>query len=667
MADPKNSKEGEGAQELNQTAREYLLFLDTVPDNADNVTPEVVARANTYAAALELIKDDPQFEPIVTKIREKFSTAMERIGLDPSVSGMSESWTYWDMAKQKHINDHPDEQDPRYRTGDPLADAEIQDQIASRHLGWEIYGNNSRFDEKTPAENPVRVFVEHESLANLDKDHANYPEIMELLKKDAKPENGTLSSIDLAKLGALIRQNLGEEDVSLPNSPSESEETDLPPALEMDSPARPFPPPDTMGGEETGGRKSVLGRMWRGEYVSKEEQTQAALSEKILLKGAKAGDIVTGMFGYKVLYRLADRMAKRGARQEEITRILGVTPEMLEQGDKSTESEKGEENPMAKHIQKRIASVREHLESSKYLSPKKRQKIEEELLRIEERFQRQEETNDSEIDDEIIKILQKNVGERTEKSEQLKDSLGLVTAAGGAYAIRLGATGLISLWQRRQKLEEGKAGDEKLTLKEFVISGVADVIKEMFGQGRLKEINTKEKAIGILKAWGGTALKALVPTAIILAGSSELAEKGGGAFTKALERAQERSGEITEAWSNVDIHKPLSAISALLNTLNTEETFHRITMGVFKGGDGTTPNVAETDTSGADVPDVATEPDTLQYNKDFIGPREEGVPQPTTAEPEVFGPKEASSADSESSGPGPVESNAMYTKANLEH
>jgi len=735
MADPKNSKEGEGAQELNQTAREYLLFLDTVPDNADNVTPEVVARANTYAAALELIKDDPQFEPIVTKIREKFSTAMERIGLDPSVSGMSESWTYWDMAKQKHINDHPDEQDPRYRTGDPLADAEIQDQIASRHLGWEIYGNNSRFDEKTPAENPVRVFVEHESLANLDKDHANYPEIMELLKKDAKPENGTLSSIDLAKLGALIRQNLGEEDVSLPNSPSESEETDLPPALEMDSPARPFPPPDTMEREETGGRKSVLGRMWRGEYVTNAEKAEAGGWEKATWRTGKTIDIVASAFGARTLARLPDRWAKSLARGKEVDRIKQIIIEESELRKKlklaKTEAEKariqarldalnlGEGEPKYNRIQRKMHDIRNKLEESDYLSPEKKAILEEKLKTLEIRLVTGFGDMDEEMAIEIDEILHEHVGERTKKIEYLKEAVSGVGVALGAFAIRAGALGAIALGERYKNLKSAKKENEKVSIKELIVDGAVDMAMEMFGQGKIKDLEGKQKAAAIGAAWAKTAL----PIMIAAAGYSEIAEKGGGAITNSLGRAGERIEEIQKSWQAVGSPLDLGGvIKAYIETMNFQETFHRLTMGKFKDGDGTTPDVAGAepnttpdtppspasslseeelrsigsqhpstlsqddlnkvagartgdpapgiagaDTSGADVPDVATEPDTLQYNEDFIGPREEGAPQPATAEPEVFGPQEASSADSAPSGPGPVESDAIYTKANLEH
>lgn len=734
MPEPTNPREGESAEELSETAKQYLMYLDQLPDNADEVTPECAARANTYARALELIKDDPQFEPIVSEIREKFAATMERMGLDPSAYGMSETWTYWDMAKQKHINDHPDEQDPRYRTGDPMEDEELQDQIASRHLGWEIYGANSGFT--APEGDPTRIFVPHESLEKLDKDHANYPEIMALLQKEAKPENGTLSSVDLARLGALIRQNLGEEGVSVPEAPPELE-GDSTPAAEMDGPARPFPPPDTRDGEGEGGRKSVLGRMWRGEHVTDADKEQAAGWERAAWRMGKTVDVVAGIFGARTLARLPDRWAKSIARRGEVGRIkeiiieernlrerlnsAGSDEERAEIQARLDELNLGEEEPRYSKIQQRMLAIREKLEESDYLDPEKKAALEERLKALEDRWITAEGDMDGEMAQEIDRVLQEHVGERTKKMDLLKEAISGVGVALGAFAIRAGALGAIALGERHKRLKDAKEGG-RVSMRELIVDGARDMAAEMFGQGKIKDLRGKKKALAVTAAWAKTAL----PVAIALAGYSEVAEKGGGAVSRAVETAGERSEEIQRAWAAVS--NPADAAKALIETLNFQETFHRMTLGSLRGGGVQAPEdlgggapqtgpeaeVTLEEATGGVTPLTAEELESVgtqpaehsgvlsQEDLSKVAGASTGDPIPSTTAADssgsdlpnaedldstkgpVFGPDPedleaqvtgtADSADPNAqpvapdhSDPGPTSSDALYNKANLEH
>ncbi|MFA6272707.1 MAG: hypothetical protein WC693_06500, partial [Patescibacteria group bacterium] len=218
---PTPDTNAENKVKLSETATSFLMYLDSFPKSSEeisNISPDEVAMLNMYAAALDSMKDDPNFEPVVTQIREKFNSAMEQMGLTSSPQSMSESWTYEELASAKLLYDNSDKKDKEPRTGDPLTDAAVQDQIASKQLGSEMRIANSKIVQESPDKDPVMVFAEHESLQNLDKENPNYSEIMALLQKGYNAENGvSLSETDSTRLGALIRQNLGEENVSIPD------------------------------------------------------------------------------------------------------------------------------------------------------------------------------------------------------------------------------------------------------------------------------------------------------------------------------------------------------------------------------------------------------------------------------------------------------------------
>ncbi|MFA6391619.1 MAG: hypothetical protein WCW66_02580 [Patescibacteria group bacterium] len=596
--DGSGAPEAETVPELNATARDYLMFLDMIPENADDVSPETIAQANAYATTLESIKDDPNFEPIVTQIREKFNDIMYRLHLEPSTHSKSESWTYWDMAKQKYINDHPDQQDTRYRIGDPLKDEVLQDQIASRQLGWEIYSKNSVGVDHGDGSGLVRKFQENVSMNILDKDNPNYPEIMELLKKDAKPENDTLSSVDLTRLGALIRQNLGEENVSVPEK-----------------------------------KGAILGRMWKGEYISQKEKDHASAWEETAWNAGKFAAGVTKLFGAGTAFRLADRWAKRNARLSEAGRIMGILAEeknLRKRLDSTTDEDEkkqirarldqlnvGESETGDVRIQQRMNSMRKEIKESKFLSQEKKVKLEERLRLLEERWIKGEaeihaqmaadidielDRRDAEkarrlnalqhaIEGEISSDLDENVGEKAKKMDYVKETVvGGVGVVSGAFTIRLAASGAIALGERFKNLHDAKKDGERVTPKELIVDGLWDMAREMFGQGRLKGM---EKGRKKNMAVAGTWAKAMVPAMIALAGFDEVRDYGSGTFSKSIQHAIERSEEVQKAWTAV-MNGSGDAAKAVLLTLNWQETFHR-TFGLFKGLHGHAPDAAQSE------------------------------------------------------------------------
>lgn len=148
--------------------------------------------ANKYAESLaELSEHIGGFESVgvvADKLVEKMSAEAERLGIPVSPFGKSRTWAIWDMGKQYYYFTHPNENDSKYPIGDPFSEAKSEE-IVNRHLGWEAYGaynqnEQKEFLEKIPADKRLSI--------------------LGLLKRRPK-DNGTLSSKELAELGALLR------------------------------------------------------------------------------------------------------------------------------------------------------------------------------------------------------------------------------------------------------------------------------------------------------------------------------------------------------------------------------------------------------------------------------------------------------------------------------
>ena len=105
----------------------------------------------------------------------------------------SKSWAYWDIAKQMYYFEQK-KADAGYRIADPFEDAEKQQEIVNRHIGWEIFENGR-------GKNRLDTEVFKHILEN--SEHAD--EIIALMRKQPK-ENQDLASKDLARLGQLVRE-----------------------------------------------------------------------------------------------------------------------------------------------------------------------------------------------------------------------------------------------------------------------------------------------------------------------------------------------------------------------------------------------------------------------------------------------------------------------------
>jgi hypothetical protein len=99
----------------------------------------------------------------------------------------SKTWAMWDIGKQYYYATHPDEADPKYVIADPLKSPEKVQEMIDRQVGWEAYrAKDSKFAEKY-------------------KKHPLYKKLQEYLGMKSKNRD-TLSSKDLAELGALVRK-----------------------------------------------------------------------------------------------------------------------------------------------------------------------------------------------------------------------------------------------------------------------------------------------------------------------------------------------------------------------------------------------------------------------------------------------------------------------------
>jgi len=104
---------------------------------------------------------------------------------------MSQSWAFWDIAKQIYFLNNPSLTDRnKYRLANPLSDEDKQREIEDRHIGWEVYSKLTSGDL--------------DSFLNKFQDPIYRKRMVEFMIE--KPnKNGMLSSNKLAELGKNIR------------------------------------------------------------------------------------------------------------------------------------------------------------------------------------------------------------------------------------------------------------------------------------------------------------------------------------------------------------------------------------------------------------------------------------------------------------------------------
>jgi len=149
--------------------------------------------ASKYAESLEQMSGNESLErlrQLADIIKGEMITAAKKIGLPISVYGKSKSWAMWDLGKQFYYFLHPEQSGVKYEIANPLSSEKKQREIVDRHLGWEAY---AAFNSPES--------VEWRNTISADP---KFSKAIEILNKKPK-ENKTLSSFDLAALGALLR------------------------------------------------------------------------------------------------------------------------------------------------------------------------------------------------------------------------------------------------------------------------------------------------------------------------------------------------------------------------------------------------------------------------------------------------------------------------------
>lgn len=148
--------------------------------------------ASRYAIALESLEQalggKEQVEKLANSIHGEMMENARRLNLPVSPYGISKTWAVWDLGKQHYFYTHPSEADTRYKIT-PAQSPEKMQEIADRHLGWEAY--------MTYRGNPTwRKQIDGDS---------RYAKAQEYFSRSPK-ENGTLSSLELAELGKILRE-----------------------------------------------------------------------------------------------------------------------------------------------------------------------------------------------------------------------------------------------------------------------------------------------------------------------------------------------------------------------------------------------------------------------------------------------------------------------------
>ena len=174
---------------------QYLSYQDaTLPEEAKKQALEYNQNsesAKRYAEALIEMSAKhnlAEVQDVAREMVEECTSRLEALGCMPSAYTASLSWAMWDIGKQEHYLLHPEQGDPKYTIADPLTSPEKREEIIDRHVGWEAFaagrrGENS-FLERVPE---VTRTAATEYLSRTPK------------------SNGTLSSKELAELGALLR------------------------------------------------------------------------------------------------------------------------------------------------------------------------------------------------------------------------------------------------------------------------------------------------------------------------------------------------------------------------------------------------------------------------------------------------------------------------------
>ncbi len=130
-----------------------------------------------------------EYAQVAQQMVAECKAVLDQLGIVPTPYCESKTWGMWDIAKQYHFLLHPEQADTSYTVADPIEDSTKHAEIVNRHIGWEAFAAHQHGDTD---------FVQRIPQANREK-------AIEYLRRAPKRENGSLSSKELAELGALIR------------------------------------------------------------------------------------------------------------------------------------------------------------------------------------------------------------------------------------------------------------------------------------------------------------------------------------------------------------------------------------------------------------------------------------------------------------------------------
>lgn len=124
---------------------------------SDVQTPGPIGpRGELYAQALS--KEDPtDINTVVKELRTSFEAAMASIGKQPSKIGKSQSWATWDIGKQLHMRENPQESSDKYKLSNPLDDGKLRLQMVQRQVGYEVSGGKDKKGKNIPSFELVEI------------------------------------------------------------------------------------------------------------------------------------------------------------------------------------------------------------------------------------------------------------------------------------------------------------------------------------------------------------------------------------------------------------------------------------------------------------------------------------------------------------------------------
>lgn len=127
------------------SADQYISKLNY--SDAGFPNQETSGSMRKYAESLAL-EDTNRVKGFVKNLVDTFRSIMKNtFNKEISRAGNSESWAYWDIAKQLYMNNHPEESNKNYRLGNPLDEQDFfKKEMIYRMIGWEMTNGGKKPD-----------------------------------------------------------------------------------------------------------------------------------------------------------------------------------------------------------------------------------------------------------------------------------------------------------------------------------------------------------------------------------------------------------------------------------------------------------------------------------------------------------------------------------------